>query len=223
MYFSGMSEPKNNPADLRIDYRLAALNEADTALEPIAQFEQWFNEAMAAEVPEPNAMFLATASELGQPSGRVVLLKGFDNQGFVFYTNYASRKGQHLDQNPHCALTFLWHALERQVRIEGVAAKVSAEQSAAYFHSRPRGSQLGAWASPQSQVMGSRTELETLFTATDDRFADTPAIDLPPFWGGYCVVPRIVEFWQGRTSRLHDRIVYERTDAENWVKYRLAP
>ena len=213
-------------ADLRIDYRRETLDERDVAPHPLRQFERWFDEAVKAEVPEPNAMTLATADAGGRPSARVVLLKGFDDRGFVFFTNYASRKGRELAARSDAALLFFWPELERQVRIEGAVAKVDAEESAAYFASRPRGARLGAWASPQSEAIGAREELERRIAETELRYRDAgDDIPRPPHWGGYRLAPDVLEFWQGRPSRLHDRIRYRRDPqtSDRWVVDRLAP
>lgn len=211
-------------ADLRKEYRQAHLGVADVAANPIAQFRAWLDEALAADVPEPTGMTLATVSEDGQPSARVVLLKGVDEAGFVFYTNYESRKGRELEAQPRAALTFWWQALERQVRIEGRVERVSPETSDGYFESRPRGSRLGAWASPQSQPIEERAVLEERLKALQKKYGDEEAVPRPPHWGGYRVVPAAVEFWQGRPSRLHDRLRYRRSESENeWTLERLAP
>lgn len=216
-------QDRTNPAELRQSYEQSALDEHSTHPDPFVQFDTWFQEALQANMKEPNAMCLSTVGAGGHPSGRMVLLKGYDARGFVFYTNYESRKGQQLADNPHCSLTFWWDVLERQVRIEGVAQKQSEEESKAYYQSRPRGSQLGAWASPQSQVVTDRNELEATFKTTAAKFEGQSVLDLPPFWGGFRVVPRLLEFWQGRPNRLHDRIVYERSDDGTWQRLRLAP
>lgn len=209
-----------NLADLRKEYKFAALNEADVAADPIAQFEKWLAEAIAAELPEPNAMTVATADAAGRPSARIVLIKGVDAGGFVFYTNYASRKGLEIDANPHAALLFHWTELERQVRVEGRIERVSAAESDAYYLSRPLGSRIGAWASPQSEVIASREALEAAVAAREACLGESPP--RPPHWGGLRVVPEAIEFWQGRSSRLHDRLRYARVDA-GWRVQRLAP
>lgn len=209
-------------SELRRNYALESLSEADAAPEPFEQFQNWFAEALNSQLLEPNAMTLATATKTGQPSARTVLLKEMDAQGFVFYTNYESQKGQELADNPQAALLFTWLELERQVRIEGTVEKVSPATSEAYFQSRPTGSQIGAWASPQSRVIEGRNVLEERVKALQAQYKDATVLPLPPFWGGYRLLPQRIEFWQGRESRLHDRIRYTKT-AEGWVKERLAP
>ena len=208
-------------ADLRTDYRMASLSEGDVNADPIAQFNTWFAEAQRAEVAEPNAMVLGTCTAEGFPSTRVVLLKGVTENGFVFYTDYRSRKGRELDANPRAALCFFWQALERQVRIAGVVRRVSREESRAYFDSRPVGSRIGATASVQSSTLATREELEKRASDLQAQFADGN-VPLPDHWGGYRVIPASIEFWQGRSSRLHDRILYSQTD-EGWVTSRLSP
>jgi pyridoxamine 5'-phosphate oxidase len=208
-------------AELRKEYSLAGLLEKDLARDPFRQFEKWFHEAEASKLVEPNAMILATAGKDGRPSARTVLLKGFDGRGFMFFTNYESRKGRELDGNPHASLVFPWFALERQVLIEGSVTKVSREESDAYFHSRPRASQIAAWASPQSTLISSRSVLEESVKALEAKYAGRE-VPLPPHWGGWRVSPATVEFWQGRRSRLHDRLRYRRHKDE-WVVERLAP
>lgn len=209
-------------AKIRKDYSLNSLDEASVAHNPFKQFETWFNEAMAAQVPEPTAMTLATVSANNRPSARIVLLKGFSDQGFTFFTNYQSNKGKDLIENPYCSLSFFWPELERQVRIEGLSERVTGQESDAYFNSRPRESQLGAWTSPQSSVIASRKILEERFKALEMEYAGQPTIKRPSQWGGYLVKPFQVEFWQGRVSRLHDRIVYIKEGAD-WKIARLAP
>jgi pyridoxamine 5'-phosphate oxidase len=208
--------------NLRQDYRASTLLEQDVAANPVKQFEKWFDEALKAEIWEPNAMTLATATVNGVPSARIVLLKGFSEQGFAFYTNYLSRKGKELAKNPRAALIFNWGQLERQVRIEGTVEKLSKEQSEQYFHSRPIGSQLGALVSPQSQEIAGREELESKWQQLETEYQDKE-IPKPAFWGGYIVKPQLVEFWQGRSSRLHDRILYKNAGKSNWKIVRLAP
>lgn len=209
-------------SDLRREYASRSLMETDVASNPISQFEKWWNEALESAIVEPNAMTLATASVDGMPSARVVLLKGFNQKGFVFYTNYKSFKGIQLDENPKACLVFLWKELERQVRITGLVKKTEAVESDEYFLTRPEGSQIGAWASPQSQVIRNREWLEKEFKAYTDKFrGNTP--QRPPNWGGYLVQPVIIEFWQGRPSRLHDRIQYTLDETGSWKIERLAP
>ncbi|HNW41733.1 MAG TPA: pyridoxamine 5'-phosphate oxidase [Opitutaceae bacterium] len=208
-------------ADLRKDYTLAGLAEKDLARDPFRQFEKWFAEAQAAKVPEPNAMVLASCTADGRPSTRTVLLKALDGRGFVFYTNYESRKGRELAGNARASLLFPWIAMERQVMVEGTVSRVTREESDAYFHSRPRLSQLAAWASNQSSVIGDRALLESAMKALEKQYAGTD-VPLPPNWGGFRLAPESVEFWQGRRSRLHDRLRYRR-DKEGWVIERLAP
>jgi len=208
-------------AALRREYGDLGLDDPDLAHDPIVMFRRWMHHAVVAGLHEPNAMVVSTVSAQGHPSSRMVLLKGVDERGFVFYSNYDSRKGAELSVNPHCALLFPWHDLQRQVRVEGPVEQLSREESAAYFATRPRASQLGAWASPQSSVVASREDLEHRYAAVDDEFhaADVP---LPPHWGGYVVHPEVVEFWQGRRGRMHDRLVYRR-EGEGWTTLRLAP
>jgi pyridoxamine 5'-phosphate oxidase len=213
--------PPVSVADLRREYALARLDEEDVSPDPIAQFSRWFSEALAAEVEEPNAMVLATATPDGAPSARVVLLKGFDERGFVFFTDYRSLKGSELDANPRAALVFRWSELERQVRITGGTARTSEEESGAYYRSRPPGSRLGAWVSHQSRPIASRAVLERGLAEVERRFADGE-IPLPPHWGGYRVRAEAIEFWQGRPNRLHDRIRYLR-EGTSWRIERLAP
>ncbi|MEZ6141789.1 MAG: pyridoxamine 5'-phosphate oxidase [Zavarzinella sp.] len=208
-------------ADIRKEYTQQELTEDSVLESPFAQFDQWFNQSLAANVPEPNAMTLATVNESGQPSARIVLLKGYDVRGLKFFTNYLSRKGLELAGNPHAALVFFWPELERQVRIEGTVVKVSEEESDEYYHSRPRNSRLGAWASQQSEVLTTREELAARQEEFDRRYAGQE-IPRPPHWGGYILQPVMFEFWQGRPSRLHDRIVYQ-WQAGSWHRLRLSP
>lgn len=209
-------------AEIRKDYTKATLDQTEVSKNPIAQFEKWFDEAIKSKALEPNAMTLSTITEVGKPSARIVLLKGVENSSFLFYTNYHSQKGKELDANPACALTFFWPELERQVRIEGVCTRVSEATSDAYFKSRPRGSQLGAWASPQSTMIKNRELLEARVKELEKRFEGKETLPKPKQWGGYAVEPLEIEFWQGRPSRLHDRIVYYKTDG-TWTIHRLAP
>jgi len=208
--------------ELRKEYTQRGLAEHEVAPDPITQFQRWFEAAAGAGMREPNAMTLATVGAGGQPSARIVLLKGYDANGFVFFTNYASRKGGELDASGAAALVFYWPELERQVRVEGSVARVEAAESDAYYAVRPEGSRLGAWASPQSQVISGRPELEARLAEVTARFTDgAPA--RPPYWGGYRVAHTLVEFWQGRPSRLHDRIRYRRDPDGAWRIERLAP
>lgn len=209
-------------ADLRKDYSLAGLAEKDLARDPFRQFEKWFQEAEAARIPEPNAMTLATATREGRPSARTVLLKGVDGRGFVFYTNYTSRKGRELELSPWASLLFPWVPLERQVIVEGPVTKVSREEAEAYFHSRPVLSQLSAWVSQQSAIITGRKVLEDAMKELEKKYAGQ-AVPLPPHWGGYRLAPETVEFWQGRRSRLHDRLRYRRGSDGGWLVERLAP
>lgn len=208
-------------SDLRLNYTLKQLNEADVDPNPFKQFHVWFDEALQSQLPEPNAMTLATATCAGVPSARVVLLKGVDDRGFIFYTNYGSRKGQELAENPQAVLVFWWAELERQVRIEGQVEKVADAETIAYFQSRPLASRLGAWASEQSQVIPNRDMLEQRFEQLQAKYHDQE-VPRPPHWGGFRVIPRQIEFWQGRPNRLHDRLRY-RLEAGHWIIERLAP
>jgi pyridoxamine 5'-phosphate oxidase len=207
-------------AALREEYARAGLDEADLAEDPITMFDRWMGEAHDAIRNDANAMVVSTVGADGQPSSRMVLLKGLSDDGFVFFTNTGSRKGDELAANPRCALLFPWHVLERQVRVEGTATRLPRADVEAYFSSRPHGSQLGAWASHQSQAVAGRAELEDAYADAEARFPDT--VPVPGEWGGYAVRPDVVEFWQGRTSRMHDRLVYRR-DGAAWVTARLAP
>jgi pyridoxamine 5'-phosphate oxidase len=223
----------NAIADIRKDYKLASLEEVDVASNPIDQFTRWWNEAVASQIDEVNAMTLATVNAAGVPAARIVLLKGYNPDGFIFFTNYESDKGKNLAQNPNAALVFFWKELERQIRIEGTVQKVSAEDSDRYFNSRPASSRIGAWASPQSAVIENRLVIEQNVERYTSIFAND-SIERPDHWGGYIVKPTSIEFWQGRSSRLHDRIRYKletngyntatdtRSDA-NWKIERLAP
>lgn len=213
---------KTNIAAIRSNYARQSLTEDSVLDHPIDQFKTWLNEAIEAEVTEPTALVLSTADASGKPSARVVLLKEVNDHGFVFFTNYNSRKGNDLQANPFASMTFFWPALERQVRIEGRVEKVASNVSDKYFHSRPVGSQIGAWASPQSKLIKSRNELEEADRHYTEKFKALPEIPRPEHWGGYQLIPDLVEFWQGRPNRLHDRIVYE-LNLKNWYKKRLAP
>ncbi|NER96203.1 MAG: pyridoxamine 5'-phosphate oxidase [Symploca sp. SIO1B1] len=209
-------------ADLRRDYTYEVLSETNADSNPFKQFHTWFNQALVAGLPEPNAMTLATANSEGQPSARIVLLKDYDEQGFVFYTNYQSHKGQQLLENPWGALVFWWAQLERQVRIEGRVEKVAPSESDAYFQSRPPASQLAAWASPQSQVIENRQVIDQRLQQLQEEYAGKE-VTRPPHWGGFRVVPVEIEFWQGRPSRLHDRLLYRRNQDDSWGIQRLSP
>ena len=215
-----MSTSERDIAQLRKSYERAELDEAASLADPLAQFDRWLNEAIAAQVPEPNAMTVASVDADGQPSARILLLKGLDGGGFTFFTNYESRKAGHWERNPRAALVFLWHELERQVRVEGTVARVSAAESDEYYLRRPLGSRLGAWASPQSRVIADRAVLEQREAQFRERFGEAPP--RPAHWGGYRCTPHAVEFWQGRPSRMHDRLRYRLADGR-WQLERLAP
>ncbi len=212
----------NDLASIRKDYSKASLDAKTVAKDPLTQFTEWFQEAVKAEVPEVNAMNLATVNETGRPASRIVLLKGVEEKKFVFYTNYQSRKGKELDKNPACALTFFWPELERQVRVEGIATRIDEKRSEEYFQSRPRGSQIGAWASPQSSLISDRSLLEERVKQIEAKHKSEGPLPKPNQWGGYEVDPLMIEFWQGRPSRLHDRILYTKDDGV-WKINRLAP
>ncbi|HLR31896.1 MAG TPA: pyridoxamine 5'-phosphate oxidase, partial [Fodinibius sp.] len=218
---SDKSKDQHRIEQIRRDFSKEELLESVVENEPRRQFKEWFEQALAADLLDANAMTLSTAGENGRPSSRMVLLKGVDEQGFRFYTNYSSRKAQELQQNPYASLCFYWAPLERQVRIEGKVEKLSHELSKNYFHHRPRLSQLGAWASRQSTKVASRKQLETSFLRIKEQF-DGKEIPLPDFWGGYRLVPDRIEFWQGRSGRMHDRICYEKSEGE-WNIFRLSP
>ena len=211
---------------LRREYGDAGLDTPDLEPDPVTMFERWMDDTIEAGIHEPNAVVVSTVSAQGRPSTRMVLLKGLDERGFVFYTNLSSRKAQEIEENPAVSLLFPWQDLQRQVRVEGTATRVTPEEDEAYFASRPRGSQLGAWASPQSQVVASRSALDERYGGVLAQFAEMDDIPLPPFWGGYRVSPEVVEFWQGRKGRMHDRLIYRRTAGDGaplWAVDRLAP
>ena len=214
--------PAVDPSALRRSYERGALVESEVAADPYAQFGRWLADAVAAEVPEPNAMVLATADADGVVSARTVLLKGLDSRGFAFYTNLQSRKGRDLAANPNASLVFPWHPMERQVVVTGRAERVGQDEVTAYFGSRPYGSRIGAWASPQTQVVSSREELDARYAETAARFPEGTPVPVPPHWGGFRVVPTAVDFWAGRPSRLHDRLRYRRA-GDGWEVVRLAP
>lgn len=220
-HFCEMELTKENLQNLRQEYKSAELHEHEVASDPMDQFEIWFKDALNVQLFEPNVMTLATADSMGKPAARIVLLKGFDSNGFMFYTNYLSKKGQHLAENPQASLLFFWPELERQVRIDGLVSKVSAEASDAYFQSRPLGSQIGANASPQSQIIPDRAFLQLRVSELENEF-EGKTIARPEYWGGYLLEPQAIEFWQGRPSRLHDRINYIFENG-TWIISRLAP
>lgn len=215
------SGPMSSYAELRKEYSVSGLNEKDLAKDPFRQFEKWFQEAEGAKLPEPNAMVLCTCSRAARPSARTVLLKALDGRGFVFFTNYESRKGRDIAETGLASLVFPWIALERQVIVEGTLAKISREESEVYFHSRPRASQLSTWASPQSSIVPSRSVLDEALKSFEKKYAGSE-VPVPPSWGGYRLAPESVEFWQGRRGRLHDRLRYRRSQ-EGWSIERLAP
>ncbi|MDB1088163.1 pyridoxamine 5'-phosphate oxidase [Streptomyces sp. ACA25] len=208
---------------MRAHYRATGLAEESMAADPFRQFQRWFADASAGGLHEPNAMILATADAAGRPSSRTVLLKKYDDRGFVFFTNYASRKGREIEVNPHVSLLFPWHGIARQVIVSGAAARTGRDETAAYFRTRPHGSQLGAWASEQSSAVASRAELDRLYEDLARRYPEGEDIPAPPQWGGYRVRPEAVEFWQGRENRLHDRLRYVRKEAGGWAVERLCP
>ncbi|QGV80005.1 pyridoxamine 5'-phosphate oxidase [Streptomyces ficellus] len=212
-----------DPADMREQYRTAELREADLAAEPMEQFTRWFKDAAGSDaITEPNAMVVSTATPDGRPSSRTVLLKHYDEGGFVFFTNYGSRKGTELETNPYVSLLFPWHPVARQVLVTGTATRVGRDETAAYFRTRPHGSQLGAWASEQSSVIASRAELLARYEELATRYPQAEQVPVPPHWGGFRVTPETVEFWQGHENRLHDRLRYVR-DGDAWRVERLAP
>lgn len=210
-------------AELRECYGVGELNEQNCETNPILQFERWIGDAQRADLKEPNAMTLATAAPDGRPSARVVLLKEVSDLGFVFYTSYKSRKAREIESNPFAALTFYWPELERQVRVEGEVSRIPRQQSEAYFRTRPKGSQLGAWASHQSEVLPSREPLDARLNELEAEYADDRGIPVPEFWGGYCLLPEAIEFWQGRPNRLHDRLRYRKDGQWGWILERLSP
>ena len=209
-------------SSIRKEYSQQSLLEQDIEKHPVKQFDKWWQQAIESEIDEVNAMTLATVNEAGMPTARIVLLKDYNESGFTFYTNYLSTKGKNIDHNPNVVLVFFWKELERQVRIEGVAEKVSPIISDEYFDSRPLESKIGAWASPQSKIIASRSELQNNFSKLENDFKDQP-IKRPDHWGGYKVIPNKIEFWQGRPGRLHDRIEYSKINDNNWTTVRLAP
>jgi len=208
-------------ADLRKDYTLAGLRRVELEADPIRQFQKWFQQALDAELLEPTGMTLATADKSGRPSARIVLLKGLDERGFIFFTNYNSRKGRELAENPNASLVLYWAELERQVRVSGTVSRISREESEKYFTGRPRGHQLGAWVSTQSEVISNRAVLEKRLEEFEQKYPD--AVPLPAYWGGYVLLPAEIEFWQGRPNRLHDRFRYTKQANGTWLIERLAP
>lgn len=217
-----MSDPKDLYANMRQEYEQSKLLETEATAEPFTLFQRWFDEALGADIREPNAMTLATVDVRGRPAARIVLLKEANSQGFVFYTNIESRKASELQNHPYAALVFWWDAIEKQVRVEGSIEQVSDQEADAYFALRPRKSQLGAWASNQSQPIENRDALEARMREADERFAGQE-IPRPPFWSGYRLIPDALEFWQGRRSRLHDRLFYQRNEEGGWTIQRLCP
>lgn len=217
-----MTDQDIDPAQMRKQYRSEIVHAESLAEDPMEQFARWFQQAADSHLFEPNAMVVSTATPDGRPSSRTVLLKQFDGRGFVFFTNYGSRKGRELGANPHVALLFPWHPIARQVIVTGTAARIGRDETAAYFRSRPHGSQLGAWASEQSTVIGSRAELDRRYAELEERHPEGEQVPVPPEWGGYRVVPEAVEFWQGHENRLHDRLRYV-LDGGAWRVERLAP
>jgi len=217
-------DPRLDPAAMRKQYRVEGLEENDLAADPMAQFGRWFEEAaLRGLVYEPNAMVVSTADAEGRPSSRTVLMKHYDDQGFVFYTNYDSRKARELGANPYVSLLFPWHPMARQVLVTGTARRTGRDETAAYFRTRPHGSQLGAWASTQSTVIHSRTELESSYADLLARYPEGEQVPVPPHWGGFRIAPRTVEFWQGRENRLHDRLRYTAQPDSTWHLDRLSP
>jgi pyridoxamine 5'-phosphate oxidase len=216
--------PGPDPAAMRKQYRAEGLDQSDLADHPMVQFQHWFRQAAAGgAVFEPNAMVVSTADAEGRPASRTVLMKAYDDRGFVFYTNYGSRKGRDLEGNPHVSLLFPWHPVARQVVVTGTARRTGRDETAAYFHTRPHGSQLGAWASAQSSVISSRAELDTAYEELSARYPEGEPVPVPPNWGGFRVVPQTVEFWQGRWNRLHDRLRYVAEPDGSWRVERLSP
>ncbi|WP_420080455.1 pyridoxamine 5'-phosphate oxidase [Streptomyces sp. JL4002] len=219
---AGVTDQDIDPAQMRKQYRSEIVHAESLAEDPMEQFARWFQQAADSHLFEPNAMVVSTATPDGRPSSRTVLLKQFDGRGFVFFTNYGSRKGREIGANPHVALLFPWHPIARQVIVTGTAARIGRDETAAYFRSRPHGSQLGAWASEQSTVIGSRAELDRRYAELEERHPEGEQVPVPPEWGGYRVVPEAVEFWQGHENRLHDRLRYV-LDGGAWRLERLAP
>lgn len=212
----------NSLADIRKEYKMQTLNETDVDVDPFNQFGKWWSEAIRSDIDEVNAMTLATADINAKPSARIVLLKGFDESGFIFFSNYHSHKAKEMESNAQVSLVLFWKELQRQIRIDGIVSKISADESDAYFQSRPEGSKIGAWASPQSSIIASREIIEANVSEVEKNFAGKE-IDRPPHWGGYVVKPALIEFWQGRRSRLHDRIQYTLNESAGWKIQRLAP